>query len=183
MRNRVTILGCLLAVTIASAAPVFSAEHGRPASTPAQLVETYASLADTILAAKKTEWNLVHSILASTYLHAQGTFAQASRKIEAGQNARVEIEQLAALVSQIANEGDASVAAIRKRLVEGGHHHNAKGEEQGVYEEGFVIVTREAKKAFLKAAGSIGKLGSAPDAAKLAAQWQIVQDEFGKLHP
>ncbi len=37
-----------------------------------------------------------------------------------------------------ANEGDNAIAGIRKRLVEGGHHHNAAGEEQGIFEEGYV---------------------------------------------
>ena len=183
MKPKATTLVCLMALVLTTAVSVSAGAPERPASTPAQLVETYDSLADTILATKKTEWNLVHAILASTYLHAQGTYARATAKIGAGQDATAEIEQLAALVSQIANEGDASVAAIRKRLVEGGHHHNAKGEEQGVYEEGFIIVTRAAKKVFLDSAGSIGKLSQSPDAAGLEAQWKIVKNEFKNLHP
>lgn len=147
--------------------------------TPEQLVATYESLADTILAAKKTEWNLVHSLLAMTYRHAEGALAAAKGKLAAGQNAKPEIEKLAALTTEIASEGDARVAAVRKRLVEGGHHHNAEGEKQGIYDEGFVIVTRAAKKALLDAAGKIAR---ATDAASLDAAWKAVEGEFGKLH-
>jgi hypothetical protein len=109
-------------------------------------------------------------------------YAKAVANLEAGKDARAQIEALAELVAQLGNEGDASIAAIRKRLVEGGHHHNAKGEEQGVYEEGFVIVTREAKKQFLAIAGAIGKLAGKPDAPALKAEWAKVEKEFAKLH-
>jgi hypothetical protein len=180
MKTKLWALSLAITLVLTSGISVWAAE--RPVATPSALVDTYDSLANAILATKKTEWNLVHSILATTYRHAEGTYAQALAKIKAGQDARKEVEQLAALVSQIANEGDASVAAIRKRLLEAGHHHNAKGEEQGVYDEGFVIVTRAARKVFLDAANSIGKLSQSPDAAGLEKEWKRVTVEFGKLH-
>ncbi len=151
------------------------------AATPTELVATYDSLADTILASMKTEWNLVHSILAMTYNHAEVTLARARAQVQAGQDARVELEKVAALVAQLGNEGDAAVAGIRKRLIEGGHHHNATGEQQGLYDEGFVIVTRSAKKVFLGAASEIGKLAMSPDVNALDAQWQRVEIEFAAL--
>ena len=95
--------------------------------------------------------------------------------------ALAEIEKLASLVSQLGNEGDGSVAGVRKRLLEGGHHHNAQGEQQGIYDEGFVVVTRAAKKVFLDAAGRIGKLAAAPDAAALETEWQKVSRQFSEL--
>jgi hypothetical protein len=153
----------------------------QPATTPSELVMAYDQLADTILAAKKTEWHMVQSILATTYNHAQGTFATAQRKLGAGKDVRADLEKLADLVSQLGNEGDAAVAAIRKRLVEGGHHHNVKGEEQGIYDEGFVIVTRKAKKAFLDAAGNIGRMASSPDGDKLEQEWKAVAKQYRDL--
>jgi len=169
----------LAALCCAGALPLLAADR---AQTPAQLVATYDSLADTILGAHETEWNLVHSILAMTYRHAEGTFATAKAKMAGGADARAEVELLAALVAQLANEGDASVAAVRKRLVEGGHHHNAAGEQQGIYEEGFVIVTREAKKGFLEAANKIGRLAGSKDAAALETAWKPVGKLFEGLH-
>lgn len=176
LRNRSIVLCAMLLCGLFVALPAVAAGK---AETPPQLVETYESLADAILAAKKTEWNLVHSILATTYSHAEGAVASAKAKMAQGADAKGEMETAAALVSQLANEGDASVAAVRKRLVEGGHHHHAGGESQGVYDEGFVIVTREAKKALLDAAKKIGR---AKDAAALDAAWNEVVAQFKGLH-
>lgn len=151
------------------------------ASTPRELVDTYGSLADVILGARHSETNLVHSILAATYRHAEGMLAKAKEKLKSGKPAREEVEGLASLVAQLGNEGDASVAAVRKRLIEGGHHHNAAGEQQGLYDEGFVIVTRTAKKSFLAAASTIGKLAAGTDGAALDAAWQPVAREYAAL--
>jgi hypothetical protein len=166
-----------LACVVGAAAPAAD-----DTATPRQLVETYESLADAILAAKKTEWNLVHTILATTYGHAEATAKSALAKLESGADASAEIETLAALVAQIGNEGDAGVAAIRKRLIEGGHHHHASGEQQGIYDPGFVIVSREAKKQFLDAGKSIARMAKSPDAAALKGAWDKVAQEFKKLH-
>jgi hypothetical protein len=150
--------------------------------TPRQLVETYDSLADSILAGKKTEWNLVHAILATTYSHAEVAKGEATAKLEAGQDAEAELESLATFVAQIGTEGDAAVAAIRKRLVEGGHHHHSGGEQQGIYDPGFVIVTREAKKVFLDASKKIARMAKSPDPAALETEWVAVQRQFKALH-
>jgi hypothetical protein len=175
MLRSFVVASLVLGLFVGSLAPVAAQETG----TPPQLVATYDSLADTILAAKKTEWNLVHSILAMTYKHAEGTLAAAKAKLGAKQNAKPELEKLAALVNEIASEGDARVAAVRKRLLEGGHHHNAAGEQQGIYDEGFVIITKAAKKTMVDAAGKIAR---ATDTATLNAAWKSVEGEFGKLH-
>ncbi len=158
-----------------------SGEGGKATGTPSELVQAYDALADTILAVKQTEANMVRSILATTFGHAEAAFRSAKKKLEAGEDGRKEIERLADLVSQLGNEGDARVAGIRKRLIEGGHHHNAAGEQQGVYDSGFVIVTREAKKALLEAAGDIARLGATPDVSKLEAEWRTVVDQYRAL--
>jgi hypothetical protein len=72
-------------------------------STPPELVASYQSLADAILAVKKTEADLVRAILAATYRHAEGMLAQAQAKLKANQPAKEEIEGLASLVSQLGN--------------------------------------------------------------------------------
>jgi hypothetical protein len=151
------------------------------AATPNELVATYRTLADAILSAKQTESNLVLSILATAHGHAEAAIAEARAKTKAHQPAKAELERLAALVSQLGNEGDASVAAVRKKLLEGGHHHNASAEQQGIYDEGFVIVTRAAKKVFLEAAGNLGKMSQAPHPAGLEAEWQKVEKQYADL--
>lgn len=150
-------------------------------SVPPQLVASYDSLADTILGAKQTERNLVLSILAATYNHAQATYVGAAAKIESGGDASADLEKLASLVSQLGNEGDAAVAAVRKRLLEGGHHHNAAGEQQGLFDPGFVIVTKSAKQVFLGAAREIGRMSRLPDLQSLRQHWDKVRSEYSGL--
>lgn len=170
-------------VIVALACVVGVAAHAADdTATPRPFVETYDSLADTILAAKKTEWNLVHSILATTYSHAEATAKTALGLLDKGADASSQIEKLAALVAQIGNEGDAGVAAVRKRLLEGGHHHQAAGEKQGIYDPGFVIVTRDAKKQFLDSSKAIARMAKSPDSAALKSAWDKVAQEFKKLH-
>ena len=177
---RIFMALAVLMVAVTVPVPLRAAQSGT-AATPEQLVAAYNSLADTLLAAKKTEWNLVQSILATTYGHAEATMAQAREKLKAGKDARADMEKLASLVSQLGNEGDAAVAGVRKRLVEAGHHHHASGEQQGQYDEGFVVVTRAAKKVFMDAAGQIGKMAAAPNAASLESEWQKVQKQYQEL--
>jgi hypothetical protein len=44
---------------------------------------------------------------------------------------------------------------VRKRLLQGGHHHHADASAEGEYEPGYVIVTREAKKKVLAASAAL----------------------------
>jgi hypothetical protein len=169
----------LIALLVLAVAPARSAGD---TETPQPLVAAYDSLADTILGAKRTEWNLVHSILAATYSHAGATYGEIKMKAEQGRDARAEIEALAELVGQLGNEGDAAVAAVRKRLLEGGHHHHSGGEPAGIYDRGFVIVTRAARKVFLDAANTIGKQGAKADMGVLESEWKKVQKQFEALH-
>ena len=103
------------------------------------MVAAYDSLATIILNARDAEADLVKAML-DGHLHGAKAMMKQGRYDEA-----------AAEMALFANEGDNAIAGIRKRLVEGGHHHNAAGEEQGIYEEGYVVVTREGKKKMLQA--------------------------------
>lgn len=105
--------------------------------TPASLSAGYDALADSILALRKAESSFVHAVLDYHY-------KAAKMAMKAGNH-----EKAAAEMALFGNEGDNSIGGIRKRLVEGGHHHNADDGEDGVYETGYVIVTREWKKALL----------------------------------
>ena len=148
------------------------------AATPPDLTSAYSNLADIIIGAKGAERHLVLAILDVTYRHAEVLVKQTKTAMAAGEEAHAQLETLAALVAQLGNEGDAAVAGIRKRLLEGGHHHNAAGEQQGIYEEGFVVVTRAAKRTFLACATEIGRLSAAPDADALDAQWEKVRTQY-----
>ena len=147
MKNGTILVGALV---IAAASFALGAE------TKKSLVATYDTLADTILGAKRTEDNLVRAILED---HA----AASRRAFDAGK-----WEEAAAEMALFANEGDNQVGGIRKRLLAGGHHHNAEGEAKGIFEEGYVLVTKDAKKACLDAAAALQAAG---DDAKRKAAW------------
>ena len=147
----VTLVGLAL-----MAAPGFAQK------TPAASVAGYDSLADAILSLRQVESDFVAAILDHHYQAAERAF-------EAGN-----WDRSAAQMALFANEGDNAVAGIRKRLVEGGHHHNAAGEEAGTYDEGFVIITKKAKRRGLAASKALREAGD--DTARQAA-W----DDFQKM--
>lgn len=175
-------LALAAALAVALVAPV-RATAQTPAGTPAEMVATYHSLADGILALKKTEDSLVRSILAATLAHGQGTLARAQRAIAANdaKAASAAVEALAADASQLATEGDNAVGAVRKRLLEGGHHHNAAGEAQGIFDEGYVVVTKKAKTQLLESSRAIAGMAAAPKADALAAEWKKVEAVVASL--
>ena len=67
------------------------------------------------------------------------------------------------------------MGAVRKKLLDGGHHHNAAGETQGLFDEGFVIVTRAAKAKLLESSRAFGQMARAPKAEALEAEWKKVE--------
>jgi hypothetical protein len=169
----------LAAILIVTTAPSPLAAAG----TPAEMVETYDTLADVILGAKDTEENLVRSILAATFAHAQVEMSRAEKALQAkdAKATQAAIENLADDVAQLGNEGDNAVAAVRKRLLEGGHHHNAKGEAEGIYDEGYVVVTRTAKQSLLETSRAIAGMARGAKAEALAAEWAKVQATYAEL--
>jgi hypothetical protein len=166
----------------ALAAPVAAQGNPQPA-TPTEMVATYNTLADGILALKTTEENLVRSILSAAYAHGQVQLDRARKAIAANDTAgaRGAIEALAADVAQLATEGDNTVAAVRKRLLQGGHHHNAAGEAQGIYDEGFVIVTKAAKQRLLESSRAIAGMVRDARAPALEAEWTKVHAVYTDL--
>ncbi len=132
------------------------------AETTKSLASTYDSLADSILGVKRAERSLVITMLD---LHHQA----AHRAWEAKN-----FDEAAAQMALFAAEGDNTIGGIRKRLLEGGHHHNAEGEAKGLYEPGFVIVTKEAKRQILECSARIQN-------AKHEKEKQAAWDDFQKI--
>jgi hypothetical protein len=146
----------VFAALAAMAIFAFAQETTRPA------VQTYASIADTILSAKAAEKAIVMTIL------------DGHRHAAEGEMRRGAYEAVAANMALFANEGDNAVAGIRKRLLEGGHHHHADDEAKGIYEPGYVVVTKEAKAKCLELSAAFRK-------ATTDAERKKVWDEFADL--
>ena len=111
--------------------------------TPESMVRTYDAMADAILSLKRAEASFIRAILDD---YRRG--AEAAMK-------RGDSEAAAAQIALFANEGDNAIGGIRKRLVEGGHHHHAQAETEGIYDPGYVIVTKEAKRKLLAASSAL----------------------------
>lgn len=180
MKHR-TLRFALAALTLAGWPAAGRAEN-RASATPPEMVAAYEALADTILGAKNTEAKLVRALLSATHGHARAELGRARQALKVSDTAaaRTAIENLAAAVGQIGTEGDNAVAGVRKRLVEGGHHHNAAGEAQGVYDAGYVIVTKAAKQAFLESSKALAVLAQKPSADALDAEWMKVEAAWAK---
>jgi hypothetical protein len=171
----------MVALAFLGGAPAARAQARTPA-TPPEMVAAYDALADTILGANKAEEKLVRAILAATYGHAQAELARARQMLKAGDaaGARAAVENVAAAVGQIGTEGDNAIAGVRKRLLEGGHHHNAAGEAQGIYDEGYVVITKVAKQAFLDSSKAIAMQARDPKADALDAEWKKVEAAWAR---
>lgn len=134
--------------------------------SPPHMASAYSRLADALLALRAAEADLVHALLDQHGLAAEQYF-------RAG-----DFERAAAEMVLFANEGDNTIGGIRKRLLDGGHHHNADAERQGIYEPGFVIVTREAKQQILQAAAAVRRGASDEERTGAWERFQRVADEL-----
>lgn len=131
-----------IALVLCVVAPVAAQE------TPDAVANGYDSLADAILALRDAEHHFVAAML-DGHLHG------AKARMKNG-----DWEGAAGEMALFANEGDNKIGGIRKRLVEGGHHHNSDDGADGEYETGYVIVTREAKAKLLDLATKMRQAGT-----------------------
>lgn len=134
--------------------------------TSGPAVGTYNAIADSILATKAAEKGIVKTILDGHRHAAEGAMKRGDH------------ETVAAHMALFGNEGDNAVGGIRKRLLEGGHHHNADGEAKGIYEAGYVVVTIEAKKACLAASAAYRKATADGDRKKAWDEFSAVATQL-----
>lgn len=111
--------------------------------TPPAMVKTYDTLADIILSVNALEVDFARAVL-------EGHRHAASALFESG-----DFTGAAAQMALFASEGDNAMGGVRKRLLQGGHHHHADASVEGEFEPGYVIVTREAKKKILAASAAL----------------------------
>lgn len=150
-----TVLGYQAARPQAPSAP-------RSDSAADVAASTYEHLATAIIEIEATEDELVKSILIGYHAAAQGHLRAAARDARG----RVgHLEAAAAEVTNIANEGDKRIQAVRQRLAKAGHTHNTDAETKADY----MFVTNREKKGLLDLASRIGRAGAGATATDLEA--------------
>lgn len=130
--------------------------------TPTSMVVAYEALADVILGVRDAEETLVRALL-------DGHFRAAETLMKTG-----DYKGAAAQMAIFANEGDNAIGGVRKRLLEGGHHFNAQGEEQGIFEPGYVVVTREIKQKILAASTALQRAAGDDERQQVWEQFAVV---------
>ncbi len=156
MRNLIAI-SILCATLIGYHAAELPAQGpGAPGGDSAAQVaaSTYEHLATAIIEIEATEDALVKSILIGYHAAAQGHLKAAARDAQG----RVgHLEAAAAEVTNIANEGDKRIQAVRQRLAKAGHTHNTDVETKADY----MFITNRERKGLVELAGKIGRAGAA----------------------
>ncbi len=140
-----------------------------PADKPAPgsldaAVESYEHLAIVLVEVRKTEDMVVKSIIAHHHQAAQEHLKAA----RGGKDVLKHLEAAATEVTNVANEGDKRVLAIRQRLAKAGSTHLTDSETK----EDYLWINSKEKKAVLAAAKSIAQLGekATPDQIAAAAK-------------
>jgi hypothetical protein len=152
------ILGATLLGYQAARPQAPTAPSGDSAASVA--ASTYEHLATAIIEINATEDELVKSILIGYHAAAQGHLRAAARDAQG----RVgHLEAAAAEVTNIANEGDKRIQAVRQRLAKAGHTHNTDAETKSDY----MFITNRERKGLSDLASKIGRAGADASAADL----------------
>ncbi|MEK6258307.1 MAG: hypothetical protein AABP62_06770 [Planctomycetota bacterium] len=146
----------LLSSAILGADPVAPAVGSLDAA-----VESYEHLAIVLVEVRKTEDQVVKTIIAHHHQAAQEHLKAA----QGGHDVLKHLEAAAAEVTNVANEGDKRVQAIRQRLAKAGSTHKTDADTK----EDYLWIDSKEKKAVLAAAKSIAQLGDKATAEQVAA--------------
>jgi hypothetical protein len=153
-----------------------SLAHKADAKTPSRSdagAATYERLATTIIAIRETENSLVSEILdnyrqlADDHLRA----AQADAK-----DRTAHFEAAAEEVTNIANEGNKPVQAVRQRLTKAGHAHHSDADSK----EDYIFINSKEKKELLALAKKIAQLGANATANQIAGVRKELDELFTK---
>ncbi len=132
-------------------------ESSRSTSAEEVAAVTYEHLATAIIEINATEDNLVKSILIGHHQAAQRSLRRALDNQAQRQNL---LEAAATQITDIANEGDKRIQAVRQRLKKAGHTHNT----DTVTKEDYMFIDSKEKKALLDLAQKVARLGAGASA-------------------
>jgi hypothetical protein len=148
------------------------AQTGLPSEAEAS-AKTYEELANAIIGIEKAEDELVKTILIGYHTAAQRQLRGAFRE---GADKKAAFEAAANEVTNIANEGDKAIRAVRQRLAQAGHTHNTDVETK----EDYMFVTNKEKQGLLALAQKIAKLGSGATADDVRALGTDLESQVSK---
>ena len=134
---------------------------------------TYERLATTIIAVRETENTLVSEIL-NNYRQLADDQLRAAQDDATNRAAR--LEAAADEVTNIANEGNKAVQAIRQRLAKAGHAHHSDADTK----EDYMFVDSKAKKVFLALAKRTAQLGGKATADQITEVRKELNELFAK---
>lgn len=143
----------LLAIAVAGACALGFQHPGGKRTMYTEAARTYEHLAVAIIEIRAVEDNLVRGILLHHQVMADRNLDKA---LEAtGSDRGAYLERAAEEITNIANEGDKEVQAIRQRLLMSGHHHHTDAETHDDY----MFVDSAEKQELLALATKLSKMG------------------------
>lgn len=119
----------------------------------ANSAETYEHLATAIIEMRKTEDGLVKGIIMHSAGAADAALGMASRA--QGGDKKSALERAAEEITNVANEGDKSIQAVRQRLRQAGHTHHTDAETK----EDYMWIDGKEKKKLVDLAQRVSKMG------------------------
>jgi hypothetical protein len=143
--------------TLAALALVGACAVGLQTRTPGAaahdaVVETYKHLATAIIANGEAEESLVRGLLIEHFASARSHLG-AAVGAPSGERASL-LEEAATQITDVANEGDKAIQAIRQQLLKAGHHHHADADT----DEDYIFVSSAEKKELLALARGVSQM-------------------------
>ena len=168
--NTSSVMRFLAMVFTVTALSAFPLNHSSGADTLDAAVESYEHLSIVLVEVRRTEDAVVKTIITHHY-HA----ALEHLKLANKEASKKHLEAAAEEITNVANEGDKRVLAIRQRLAKAGSTHLT----DEVTKEDYLWINSAEKKSLLETAKAVAKLDGT-DKAELAAVTEELEKQFAK---
>jgi len=156
------ILVGLLALAIHQRADSTTQAPSKATTAEEVAAVTYEHLATAIIEIEATEDNLVKSILIGYHQAAQ---RRLRRAVDDAAQRQTHLEAAATEITNIANEGDKRIQAVRQRLKKAGHTHNT----DEVTKDDFRFIDSKEKKQLLDLGQKVARRGASASADDIRA--------------
>ncbi len=161
---------CSVAIGLCGSLPLVQAKAPNRSDAGAA---TYERLATAIIAIRETENSLVSEIL-NNYRQLADDHLRAAQGETKDRTAH--LEAAAEEVTNIANEGNKPVQAVRQRLTKAGHAHHSDADTK----EDYLFINSKEKKELLALAKKIAQAGANANADQIAGLRKELDELFAK---